>query len=182
MMKRFTKVLSLVMAVVFAVSAFTITSEAKMTDAMQTKMQAHQRQLTYDEIRAIYPAFNYKEYAAMYPDLKEAFGEDEVALYTHFVTCGIWEERQPNAVFNVDAYATLNYDLRAAFGDDIVSYYIYYASHQWESGRVAPTLSNCLWRNLNVYSVYDFQKGTYDPVKGVAPICNRAYHPGINWP
>ena len=98
-MKRFTKILSLVMALVLAVSTFTITSEAKMTETMQSKMEAHKRQLTYDEIRAIYPAFNYKEYADMYPDLKEAFGYDEVKLYTHFVTCGLWEERKPNATF-----------------------------------------------------------------------------------
>lgn len=37
--------------------------------------------------------FNYTAYADQYPDLKEAFGYDEEALYNHYITFGINERR-----------------------------------------------------------------------------------------
>lgn len=37
--------------------------------------------------------FNYVAYADRYPDLKNAFGYDQEALYDHYITCGINEGR-----------------------------------------------------------------------------------------
>ncbi|MBD5481041.1 MAG: hypothetical protein HDR15_00705 [Lachnospiraceae bacterium] len=38
--------------------------------------------------------FNAGYYAARYPDLAAVFGNDEAALFNHFVTCGMAEGRQ----------------------------------------------------------------------------------------
>ena len=52
-MKKFTKFLSLAMAALFAISVFTIDS-----NAMSSVAQSHVRQLTTEEIQLIYPMFH----------------------------------------------------------------------------------------------------------------------------
>ena len=172
-MKRFVKVLSLMMATFLAVSFFSVNSYA-----MSAEGEAHRRQLTTEEIKTIYPMFNAKEYAKMYPDVKKELGEDEKALYTHFVTFGIWEQRQPSVAFNVDVFASFNYDLQAAYGDDIVAYYTHFATHAGEYP-VMPTKYNALRQGRMIYSVYDFVKGQTGPKKGAVPVQTANYHPGI---
>ncbi|WP_028242311.1 hypothetical protein [Pseudobutyrivibrio ruminis] len=175
-MKRVTKFLSLAIAVVLSVSVFTVNA-----NAMSAAGEAHRRVLTAEEVTTIYKTFNAKVYAKMYPDVVKELGEDEMALYTHFVTFGIWEQRQPSEAFNVNAYATLNPDLSEKFGDDIVAYYMYYANHMAESGttRSMPTYNYAIWHDTNVYSVYDFTAGQKGPNKGAVAVCTRNYHPGI---
>ena len=172
-MKRFVKVLSLMLATFLAVSVFSVNSYA-----MSAEGEAHRRQLTTEEIKTIYPMFNAKEYAKMYPDVKNELGEDEKALYTHFVTFGIWEQRQPSVAFNVDVFASFNYDLQAAYGDDIVAYYTHFATHAGEYP-VMPTKYNALRQGRMIYSVYDFVKGQTGPKKGAVPVQTANYHPGI---
>ena len=174
-MKRFVKVLSLMMATFLAVSFFSVNSYA-----MSAEGEAHRRQLTTEEIKTIYPMFNAKEYAKMYPDVKNELGEDEKALYTHFVTFGIWEQRQPSVAFNVDVYASRNSDLQIAFGDDIIAYYTYYATHVKKEGfRPLPTVLDAYRHNCVIYSVYDFVKGQAGPKAGAIPVQNGTYYPGI---
>ncbi len=175
-MKRVTKFLSLALALVLSVSVFTVNA-----NAMSAAGEAHRRALTTEEVTTIYKTFNAKIYAKMYPDVVKELGEDEMALYTHFVTFGIWEQRQPSEAFNVNAYAILNPDLSEKFGDDIVAYYMYYANHMAESGttRSMPTYNYAIWHDTNVYSVYDFTAGQKGPNKGAVPVCTRNYHPGI---
>ena len=175
-MKKFTKFLSLAMAALFAISVFTIDS-----NAMSSVAQSHVRQLTTEEIQLIYPMFHADQYANMYPDVVKELGSDEATLFSHFITFGIWEQRQPSEAFNVNAYATLNPDLSEKFGDDIVAYYMYYANHMAESGttRSMPTYNYAIWHDTNVYSVYDFTAGQKGPNKGAVAVCTRNYHPGI---
>ena len=161
------------MATFLAVSFFSVNSYA-----MSAEGEAHRRQLTTEEIKTIYPMFNAKEYAKMYPDVKNELGEDEKALYTHFVTFGIWEQRQPSVAFNVDVFASFNYDLQAAYGDDIVAYYTHFATHAGEYP-VMPTKYNALRQGRMIYSVYDFVKGQTGPKKGAVPVQTANYHPGI---
>ena len=71
-MKRFVKVLSLMLATFMAVTVFSVNS-----CAMSAAGEAHRRQLTTDEIKTIYTIFNAKEYAKMYPDVKNELGEDD---------------------------------------------------------------------------------------------------------
>ncbi|MBQ6464079.1 MAG: hypothetical protein IJJ59_12215 [Pseudobutyrivibrio sp.] len=174
-MKRFVKVLSLMLATFMAVTVFSVNS-----CAMSAAGEAHKRQLTTDEIKTIYTIFNAKEYAKMYPDVKNELGEDEMTLFNHFVTFGIWEQRQPSVAFNVDVYASRNPDLQPLYGDDIVGYYIHYVTtRKTEGWRPIPTKTNALWYNCTIYSVYDFVKGQTGPKAGAIPVQTLNYHPGV---
>ncbi len=174
-MKKFTKFLSLALATFMAISVFTVNSKA----AMSAEGQAHQRELTAEEIQLISSIFNETEYVKIYPDVKEELGTDRTALLTHFITFGIWEQRQPSASFNVDAYASRNLDLQPIFGDDIVGYYTYYATHLKEQAwRPVPTKENALWYNCTIYSVYDFVKGQTGPKAGAIPVMTPNSHFG----
>ena len=124
-MKRFkiTKVLSLALAAVFAVSVFTTNASAA------SRADQYRRELTTEEVQCLYSMFDAQFYASANADVMDYYGFDyyttdcDMTLFAHFLACGLWEERQPNAQFNVDVYATRNVDLRAAYGDDIVAYY-----------------------------------------------------------
>ena len=175
-MKKFTKLLSMMLVTVLAISVFTINSSA----AMSAAGQAHQRELTADEISAIYPMFNAEQYVKMYPDVKNVLGEDPAVLFDHFIHYGIWEQRQPSVAFNVDCYASFNSDLQEAFGDDIVAYYVHYATcNKSEGWRPTPTPSYAYWHSSTVYSVYDFVQGQKGPKSGAVPVLTLNYHPGF---
>ena len=110
--------------------------------------------------------------------LKEELGTDEAVVFNHFITYGIWEQRQPSVAFNVDVYASFNYDLQAEYGDDIVAYYMHFATHLGEI-TVMPTKYNALRQGRTIYSVYDFVKGQVGPKEGAIPVQTAYYHPGI---
>lgn len=67
------------------------------------------------ELRGIFDA---KYYADLYPDLKAAFGDDEQALYLHFLVFGLKEGRVMNPILDVAKYREQYADLNAAFGDN----------------------------------------------------------------
>ncbi|SFO21775.1 hypothetical protein SAMN04487831_11258 [Pseudobutyrivibrio sp. UC1225] len=174
-MKRFAKILSLCMATVFAISTFTINSYA-----MSKVAEEHRRDLTAEEITTIQTIFVADHYGKLYPDVVKELGNDPGVLFNHFITFGIWEQRQPSAWFNVDAYASRNYDLQPIFGDDIIVYYMHYCTtkNEWKT-RPTPTKEGALWDNANVYSVYDFVKGQQGPKKGAIPVMTPNSHPGV---
>lgn len=177
-MKKFkiTKILSLALATVIAVSAFSINSFA-MSDAAKE----HKRDLTADEVTAISYIFKADVYAKLYPDVVDALGDDETALLTHFLTFGIWEQRQATDSFNVDVYASRNPDLQKAFGDDIVSYYVHYATVGIkENWRAKPTLADAYYARTTVYSVYDFVKGQTGAKEGAIPVQTANYAPNLD--
>ena len=175
-MKKVRKLLSMALAIMFAISVFSIRSEA----AMSAAGQAHMRPLSENEVQLIYTMFKADEYTKMYPDVKEVLGTDEMTLFNHFITFGIWEQRQPCVAFNVDVYATRNPDLHKEFGDDIVAYYRYYATHLNEqSWRTTPTKYDALWHNCIIYSVYDFVEGQDGPREGAIPVQTGNYHPDV---
>lgn len=179
-MRKFTKFLSLAAAACIAVSAFTITSEAAQTDYQAQQMQQQIRPLTAEEIQAISTIFDAKFYALRYKDVTDALGTDEQALFTHFITCGIWEQRIPCKTFDVDAYASRNPDLHKAFGSDIIKYYVHYASYPKERAfRPAPTKWNAILCNEPIYSVYDFEVGSWTPREGAWPVITPDWHPGF---
>ena len=168
-MKRFkiTKVLSLALAAVFAVSVFSTNVSAA------SRADEYKRDLTAEEIQCIYSMFDAEYYAKAYADVVDALGtSDASVLFAHFLNYGLWEERQPSAIFNIDVYATRNIDLRAEYGDDIVAYYVHYATHPEEvTWRVIPTLGDASRNNVTVYSVYDMVKGSQSAVKeGAWPV------------
>ena len=171
---RFTKVLSMVLALVFAVTVFS--TDCFAASAAET----HRRDLTAEEVAVIRPMFNGQQYASYYPDVAKVIGNNEDDLFTHFIAYGIWEQRQPSVMFNVDVYASRNPDLQVLYGDDLVAYYIHYATHPAENAkRAKPTPHDAVWNNCTIYSVYDFVKGQTGPKAGSIPVLTGNSHPRI---
>ncbi len=94
-------------------------------------------QAALDETIDYSAVFDAKYYAERYPDLQEAFGNDEAALLEHFVNCGMAEGRQGSAEFNVQAYKAAYEDLQTAYGEDLQSYYLHYIFFGKTEGRTA---------------------------------------------
>lgn len=66
--------------------------------------------------------FDAEYYAEQYPDLKAAFGNDEKALYQHFLKYGLKEGRVMNPIIDVVKYREQYGDLQTAFGDNWDAY------------------------------------------------------------
>lgn len=86
--------------------------------------------------------FDYVRYADDYQDLKEAFGYDAKALYNHYRTCGIAEQRTAYTVisaaeFDHKRYADDYQDLKEAFGYDAEALYNHYLNNGKAEGRIA---------------------------------------------
>jgi hypothetical protein len=81
------------------------------------------------------PVFNPDFYADKYEDLRNAFGYDHNALWTHFITYGMYEFRQASAEFNPTVYYTNYEDLRKAYGDNKPLYYWHYCYFGKAEGR-----------------------------------------------
>lgn len=179
-MKKLTKVLSLALATVMAVSVFTSTTFAA------SRADQYKRDLTVEEQQAIATIFDAKYYAEVYRDVMDYYGFDyytsdcDVTLLAHFLTYGIWEERQPNAQFNIDVFATRNVDLHQEYGDDIIAYYLYYATYpNCMTTRGVATWSEAYNRGVTVYSVYDFVAGEVQPKAGSLPVQTVNYAPNL---
>jgi len=176
---RITKIVSLALAAVIAVSTFSFSSQAA------SRADEYRRDLTQAEVQALYSIFDAEFYAKANADVMDYYGFDyytsdcDQTLFAHFLACGLWEERQPNALINIDVYATRNIDLRAAYGDDIVSYYVHYATHPEEvTWRATPTLGDAYLNGITVYSVYDMVQGSTSAVKaGALPVQTVNYAP-----
>ena len=65
--------------------------------------------------------FDAEYYAEQYPDLKAAFGNNEKALYQHFLKFGIKEGRVMNPIIDIVKYREQYGDLQDAFGNIITS-------------------------------------------------------------
>lgn len=166
-MKKFTKIISLALAMVFALSVFSTSAFAGNDRSAQYK-----RDLTAEEQQLIASVFDAKYYGNAYMDVLHFYGYDyykpeaDAVLLSHFLNYGIWEERQPNAGFNIDVYATRNGDLRQAYGDDIIAYYVHYAGNPKEQAwRIIPTWADAYAKGSTIYSVYDLVAGSATAVK-----------------
>ncbi|MDD4849702.1 MAG: SH3 domain-containing protein [Gemmiger sp.] len=69
--------------------------------------------------------YDYRYYAATYPDLVAVLGTDPNALIAHFVNSGMNEGRQGISSFNVYSYRNEHPDLSSQFGDNLRMYYLY---------------------------------------------------------
>lgn len=82
--------------------------------------------------------FDAEYYAEQYPDLKAAFGNNEKALYQHFLTYGVKEGRVMNPIIDVVKYREQYGDLQAAFGDNwdayVEHYFAFGVNEQRENG------------------------------------------------
>lgn len=97
-------------------------------------------------VKMISQTFDAKYYAATYPDVAKALGNDEDALLRHYLTFGIYEGRDASATFNADAYANLNADVAKAFSDgddenisteEYINYFLHYVTCGQKENRKA---------------------------------------------
>lgn len=82
--------------------------------------------------------FDYIRYADENADLKAAFGYDVKALYNHYITYGINENRGVYSIydsFDYVRYANDYADLKAAFGYDAKALYQHYITYGMKEGR-----------------------------------------------
>lgn len=70
--------------------------------------------------------FDADYYLEKYPDLQKVFGNDEEALYNHYVNYGLKEGRNASDAFDVNAYREMYADLDAAYGDNWQGYVEHY--------------------------------------------------------
>lgn len=81
------------------------------------------------EFSAIYqgvdytPVFSLAYYRAIYPDLREAFGDDEQAYLVHFVSSGMGEGRQGKLEFSIREFIRQHPSLQGKYGKDLKAYY-----------------------------------------------------------
>lgn len=93
--------------------------------------------------------FDAEFYANTYPDVKAAFGNDETALYNHYVQHGKAEGRKATASstattastayqdnFDPVFYANTYPDVKAAFGNDTAALYNHYLNNGKKEGRI----------------------------------------------
>lgn len=73
--------------------------------------------------------FNATVYAKANPDIVAAVGNDESALYNHFLTNGMAEGRVASVMFDVQQYKKLNPDLVKLYGNNNAAYYQHYLTN-----------------------------------------------------
>ena len=104
--------------------------------------------------------FDHEYYINKYPDIKAAYGNDQVKTLNHFIKFGMQEGRQGIASFDVKSYKNAYPDLRKAYGDNLKSYYLHYINYGKREGRVAKGV-NELRGYATVYGGLDY-KDVYD--------------------
>lgn len=81
--------------------------------------------------------YNYNDYVAFNPDLRDTFGTNQKLYFEHFISTGMDEGRQGSKEFNLVAYKENNPDLVAMFGEDNQKYYEHYLASGKSEGRKA---------------------------------------------
>ena len=90
------------------------------------------------------PVYNKDYYLAANPDVKKAFGGNEMKTFEHFLTFGMKEGRRASASFDVNYYKNRYGDLRNAYGSNLKSYYLHYLNYGKKEGRVATDGKNTI--------------------------------------
>lgn len=94
------------------------------------------------------------------PDVLAAFGNNDLAAFSHFVNSGMKEGRQGSADFDVNSYRNRYVDLRWAFGTNLPAYYWHYLVTGKNEGRTAigaVTLQPVtVYGGVDYSSIYDF--------------------------
>ena len=105
---------------------------------------------TAEELSLIKTLFSAEEYAELYPDVVKAHGNEEAALWDHFVTYGLSEGRALSKSFHVFAYRAAYEDLQEAFGNNLIAYYIHYATHGMQENRSITTVPQAVKAGITV--------------------------------
>ena len=83
------------------------------------------------------PVYDFNYYINHNPDIKAAYGNNDVAALLHFINSGMAEGRLSKADFNISIYKAANPDLRNAFGANNKAYYMHYIYNGRYEGRKA---------------------------------------------
>lgn len=107
--------------------------------------------------------FDADYYLAKYPDLRAAFGDDDVLAIRHFVRNGMREGRQAKQSFDVHSYRRAYQDLRLTYGNDLTKYYIHYIKYGTREKRVSENVKTVVdpvtgLDGKDYSAVYDFSE------------------------
>lgn len=83
------------------------------------------------------PVYDFNYYISHNPDIKAAYGNNDIGALLHFINCGMNEGRVAKADFNISIYKNRYGDLRTAFGNNNKSYYMHYIQLGQREGRIA---------------------------------------------
>lgn len=160
---RIKSLYTLSMAVILMVSALVMTS-----------INASAAPVVPDQYNCI---FNAEYYAARYQDLAAVFGNNEAALFNHFLTAGMAEGRQGSAEFDVNFYRAAYPDLAAVFGDNLVAYYNHYMTCGKAEGRVGAGAATAAQANTTTTTPAQTAQAGNGGVR-VYQVNNRTWKPG----
>lgn len=79
--------------------------------------------------------FNAEDYAAMNPDIANAYGKDVKKLLWHFVNYGMKEGRRANITFDVNYYKSHSADLVKLYGNATQRYYAHFMYYGVDENR-----------------------------------------------
>nr|MCR4610927.1 hypothetical protein [Lachnospiraceae bacterium] len=79
--------------------------------------------------------YDYKYYKMNNPDVAAAIGDDDMAVFCHFLNNGMKELRVASPTFNVQNYIMNNPDLVQTFGLSFPDYYLHYIQYGRYEGR-----------------------------------------------
>lgn len=137
------------------------------TEIPVTASQVDETNLIPSHVRDIFDAQFYRN---TYPDVDAAFGDDEQALFKHFMMFGLKEGRIGSPILNIAMYRSLYPDLAAAFGDNWDLYVLHYFRFGIAEGRsngIAKRSSNAVTaKTSDTGAVYVNNKGTSYDDKG----------------
>lgn len=90
-----------------------------------------------DELQAVAKVFDASYYATLYPDVAANSNGSQLWLLNHYITYGIYENRNASASFNATDYMLKNPDLQAIYGDNMPAYAFHYVNAGQAEGRDA---------------------------------------------
>ena len=135
----------------------TVAGVAMLTSVQVNAAEINKNKENYE--RLLRPLFDGEWYATNYPDVVKVYGTNEDALFDHFMTYGITEGRDINAVFDVEKYKEANPDLAEQFGDDYAAYYEHYVTYGQVEQRPLQVESNNF--SDNNYLISSLQSDTH---------------------
>ena len=115
-----------------------------------TKMDGIDYSLVYD----------YDYYIAHNPDVKNAYGDDDILVLRHFVRNGMREGRRAKETFDLQSYKNAYSDLRSAFGNDNKAYYLHYIRNGYRENRVTTGVTE-VKGGITTYNGVDYSR-VYD--------------------
>lgn len=132
-----------------------------------------------DELIAASKVFDGAYYATLYPDVAANSNGSQLWLLNHYVTYGIYENRNASASFNATDYKIKNPDLQAVYGDNMLGYVYHYVNAGQAEGRDAlPNVGADLvvpqsYTLLGIYSTeYDYEAPRGNNIKIAASHVN----------